>query len=321
LRILNAEPRDYSEAARKFLREIGTLEEAELDRSALLACIGEYDVLIVRLAHSVDRELLEAATRLSVVVTATTGLDHIDLGEAAARGVTVLSLRGEHAFLSSVSSTAELTWALLLALVRRLMPAFDHVRQGGWDRDQFRGVELQGMRLGIVGVGRVGTMVARYGRAFAMNVAAFDPDPLAWPEGVERVESLDQLAMGADVLTVHAPLDESTQGLIDRNVLLKLPRGAFLVNTARAAILDGAALLELLESGHLAGAAIDVLDAERDEAGLRNHPLIEYARTHENLLVTPHIAGASTQAMERTEVFMAEKLRDHVAAMNQENQK
>jgi D-3-phosphoglycerate dehydrogenase len=318
LRILNAEARDYSEVARNILRGIGTLEEGDLDRDALLARIGECDVLIVRLAHTVDKELLDAADRLSVVVTATTGLDHIDLEEAAKRGIAVLSLRGEHEFLSSVSSTAELTWSLLLALIRKLVPAVEHVRQGEWDRDLFRGLELQGLRLGIVGVGRVGSMVARYGRAFGMRVSAFDPDPRAWPEGVERTDSLDHLAIGADVLTIHAPLTDATRNLIDRTVLLKLPRGSFVVNTARGAILDSAALLDLLETEHLAGAAIDVLDAERDEGALRDHPLIDYARTHDNLIITPHIGGASLQAMARTEIFMAEKLRDHIACMKQE---
>ncbi len=321
MRILNAEPEGYSEEARAILRQLGDLDEVALDRAGLLERVADYDVLIVRLAHTVDGEVFENAPRLSAVVTATTGLDHIDLEAAAAHGVAVLSLRGEHSFLSTVSSTAELTWTLLLALVRKLVPAVEHVREGQWDRDRFRGLELQGKRLGIVGVGRVGAMVARYGLAFGMEVKAFDPAPRVWPENVEQVSDLESLAGSVDVLSVHAPLDSSTEGLVSRDVLIRLKRGSYVINTARSALVDNRAVLELLETGQLAGAAIDVLDEERDHSRRQGHPLLDYARTHDNLLITPHIGGASVEAMARTEVFMAGKLRAHLDGVGERGQR
>lgn len=311
-RILNSEPLGYSESARQILRELGDLEERELDREGLLREIGGTDILLVRLANTLDRELLDRSERLSVIVSSTTGLDHIDLDYASQRGVTVLSLRGEHEFLSSVTSTAEHTWALLLALVRRLPFAFDHVTAGGWDRDLFRGEELQGKTIGLVGLGRIGVIVAEYAIAFRMEVLAFDPDPRSWPGDVGRVESLEDLAGSVDILSVHAPLDETTKGLVSREVVTRMRPGSILINTARSEIVDNDALLEALLSGHLAGAALDVVPSERSEDDRAASGLIGYAATHDNLIVTPHIGGATLQAMERTEVFMAEKLRRHL---------
>lgn len=311
IRILNSEPSGYSKAARLVLEEVGEVKELDLDRTSLLAALGDVEVLIVRLAHSVDREMIDAGRRLRVIVSATTGLDHIDLDYAAERGVAVLSLRGEHEFLSRVTSTAEHTWALLLALVRRLPAAISHVFEGGWDRDSFRGMELQGKRLAVVGMGRVGSIVAEYGRAFRMEVAAYDPDPRSWPDWVARADTLQVLVANADVLSIHVPLVPETVGLIDSEVLSRLPAGAVLVNTARSEVIDAKALLRSLETGSLAGAALDVVDSERHEKGRLEDPLIAYAREHHNLIITPHIGGATTEAMERTEVFMAEKLRRH----------
>jgi D-3-phosphoglycerate dehydrogenase len=138
--VLNAEPRAYSTCARAVLAARVDLSEREVSRATLLAEIGAYHVLIVRLAHRVDRAVLDAGSRLRAVVTATTGLDHIDVEYAHARGIAVLSLRGEHEFLRGITATAEHTWALLLALVRRIVPASASVRRGTWDRDAFRGL-------------------------------------------------------------------------------------------------------------------------------------------------------------------------------------
>lgn len=312
LHILNSEPLGYSESARAILRDLGELDERELDRSELLVAIGEVDVLLVRLAHSLDREVFDASDRLAVVVSPTTGLDHIDLEYASARGVAVLSLKGEYEFLSSVTSTAEHTWALLLALARRLPDALEHVRTGGWDRDSFRGTELQGKRIGIVGLGRIGVMVAEYARAFRMDALGYDPAPRSWPDGVVRVDSLLELAGAVDVLTIHVPLEEATRGLIGSDVLGRLPAGAFLVNTSRSEIVDSTALLATLEDGRLGGAALDVVPSERAEDRRQESGLIAFSREHDNLIITPHIGGATKEAMERTEVFMAEKLRRHL---------
>ncbi len=307
-RILNAEPEGYSDEARAELGRVGEVVDGPLSRAELIAAMPDVDVLIVRLGHNVDREVLDAAPRLRAVVTATTGLDHVDVEHAAARGVEVLSLRGETELLRTVHATAEHTWALLLALVRRIPAAFASVRAGRWDRDRFRGRELAGKRLCIVGLGRVGRQVAGYGLAFGMDVAGHDPHAVDWPDGVARADGLPAALSRADVLTVHVPLRAGTAGLIGAAELAMLPPGAVVVNTSRGEVLDEAALVAALASGRVAGAAVDVIAGERDEERRRRSPLLEYAGEHENVIVTPHLGGATAESMARTELVMACKL-------------
>lgn len=311
LRVLNAESLGYCDSARAMIGAFADLEECEPDRAALLRRIGAADALIVRLAHRVDEELLQAGPSLRVVVSATTGLDHIDLDAAARLGVDVLSLKGERGFLSQVTATAEHTWALLLALVRNLPAATTDVREGHWRRDLFRGRELSGMTLGVIGYGRLGRMVARYATAFDMRVLVNDVGPLIdLPTGTESCR-LERLLAQADVVSLHVPLEPATVGLIGRNEILTMRRGTILINTSRGGIVDETALLDALASGHIAAAGLDVVEEERPgEGAMREHRLVAYARVHDNLLITPHIGGGTWDSMRKTEEFMAGKLRD-----------
>lgn len=313
-RILNAEPENYSPRAVAILRQAGVVQMTALDRAGLLAALPGVHALIVRLAFQVDEEVLAAAPNLRAVVSATTGLDHIDLAAAERSGVRVLSLRGEVDFLRSIPATAEMTWGLLLALTRKIPIAYHSVLAGQWQRDYFKGHDLKGKRLGILGLGRIGHMVARYGLAFGMQVMAYDPQPLQWEEGVERASSMNELLEQADVLSIHVPLNPQTTGLIDLDAIKRLPPGSLLINTSRGAILDETALLQALENGLLAGAALDVLARERSGV-LTDSPLLEYARTHSNLILTPHIGGATYESMAATEIFMAQKLVDYLGSL------
>jgi D-3-phosphoglycerate dehydrogenase len=308
VRILNVEPEGYSVEARSILAEAGEVVEKELDREELIEHLGGFDVLVVRLRHTIDREVIDAGPNLRVIVTATTGLDHIDVPYAEASGVTVLSLAGETEFLQGITATAEHTWALLLALVRRIPAAVQSAASGRWDRDSFRGRQLAGKRLAVVGLGRVGRQVSGYGRAFGMRVAAFDPGAGETPSGVDRVSTLRDALAGADVLTLHVPLRAETRRMIGPAELAELPDGAVLVNTSRGEVVEEDALLQALESGKLAGAALDVVHGERDEVSRTSSPLLAYAREHDNLIVTPHVGGATVESMEATEIFMARKL-------------
>lgn len=311
LKILNVEPDEYSDDARSILKSIGQLVEQNMERDQLLARVHEFDILIVRLRHQIDAELMKAASNLKVIVSATTGLDHIDMEYAAQNNIAVLSLRGETEFLRSIPATAELTWGLLLAMTRNIPSAHASVLKGGWQRDRFKGHELSGKRLGILGLGRIGEKIARYGSAFGMRISAYDPDKKDAQPGVNIRDSMNDLLRDADVLSIHVPLNPETVNLIGVNELETMPYGSYLVNTARGAVLDEAALLSALQSGHLAGAALDVLSSERTHG---TSPLIEYARRHSNLLITPHIGGATVESMRATEVFMANKLRAHMEA-------
>lgn len=344
-RILNAEAAGYSPEAAAVLADAGEVRLAELDRAALLEAVPWATALIVRLGHRVDDEVLDRARGLQVVATPTTGLDHVELQAARRRGVAVLSLKGESDFLDTVHATAEHTWSILLALARRVPWAHEHAAAGGWERDRFRGRELAGRSLGVLGLGRVGRRVAGYGLAFGMRVAACDPSPARWVDGVARASGAAELAAMSDVLSVHVPLDASTRGLVGADVLAALPRGAVVVNTSRGQVIDEDALIAALESGRLGGAALDVLrgepsaldaspptaacspravgarvpaDATRTASPPTNaaphqaacdSPLVALARSRDDLLLTPHVGGATFESMARTEIFMARKLR------------
>jgi len=312
IRILNIEPRGYASEARKVLCALGEVVETELSRQELIATLPAYDVLIVRLAHSIDGEVIKAGRSLRAIVSATTGLDHIDVDSAVSAGISVLSLKGEVEFLRTISATAEHTWSLLLALLRRIPEASRAAVTGEWNRDAFRGTELEGKRLGILGLGRIGTKIARYGVAFGMRVFAFDPTPLEVMENVKMTHSMEELLGLSDVFSIHVPLMPDTDRLVGARELAMLPHGSFLVNTSRGQVLDEEALLGSLNSGHLAGAALDVLCEERRL--ILDNPIFEYARARQNLIITPHIGGATAESMAKTELFMARKLERYLTA-------
>ncbi len=308
LHILNAESLNYSKAARSVLAGIGRVSDEDFDQAGLINHVEDVDILIVRLRNFIGQDVMDAASRLKVIVSATTGLDHIDMSYAARKGITVLSLRGEVEFLNSIPATAEHTWALLLALSRNLPQAYQSVLQGKWDRDQFRGHDLAGRRLGILGLGRIGKKVARYALAFDMQVSAYDPYCKDWVAGVGRHESLEDLCRVSNIVSLHVPLNDETEGMISVREIRWLPAGAILINTARGSILDEIALLDALEKGHLSGAALDVISDETHTVRPLTARLIQYAKQETNLLLTPHIGGATIESMNMTELFMAHKL-------------
>jgi D-3-phosphoglycerate dehydrogenase / 2-oxoglutarate reductase len=316
MKIVIAESTDFSAAAAEELRRIGEVAALPGDRAALMAALPDADVLWVRLRHRVDSEVLRVAPRLKYIVTNTTGLNHIDLEESKRLGIEVLSLRGETTFLDDVRATAELTVGLLLGLMRAVPAAASHVRAGGWDRDSFKGRELYGKTIGVVGYGRLGRIVARYVRAFDMRVLTTDPNVAASAVGPEvTMVDLPELLRGSDVVTLHVALSPATVSLLGGAELDQMRRGSFLVNTSRGELLDEPALLRALESGHLAGAALDVLCGEQD-LDLAIHPLVRYAQAHTNLLITPHIGGCTWESLAKTEEFLARRLVDRVTSLN-----
>lgn len=306
--ILVAESEGFSRRAAALLGQVGHVVFADLDRPSLLSAVAAADILWVRLRHRIDAEVMAAAPRLKVLVTPTTGLNHIDLQEAAGRGIRVLSLRGEVDFLQDIRATAEHTVALIFALLRHLPAALTHVRDGGWDRDRFKGCELHQKTIGVLGYGRLGRIVARYVQAFDTDVLTCDPyvEAHALEPGVTLVP-LSQLLRESDLVTLHVNLCDATSQFFGHEQFAAMKPGAWFVNTSRGELVDEAALLQALRSGQLAGAAVDVL-CDEHSTGMGEHPLVVYARTHPDLLITPHIGGCTVESMAKTEVFLAERL-------------
>jgi len=308
-RILVAESDRFSARAAAILRDIGELRMADLDRANLVQSAAWANVLWVRLRNRIDAEIMAAAPDLRVIVSATTGLNHIDLAEAERRRIRVLSLRGEADFLKEVRATAEHTIGLMLALLRHLPGACSHVLEGGWNRDRFWGGELNEKTAGVIGYGRLGRIVARYLQAFGARVLAADPAvPAHEIEPGVVLSPLVDLLREADLVTLHVNLNGKTRGFFGRDQFAAMKRGAWFINTARGELVDDAALLDALSAGRLRGAAVDVLGDERSD-GMGHHRLVAYARERDNLIITPHIGGCTVESVEKTELFLAEKLR------------
>nr|MBI1231052.1 hypothetical protein [Cytophagales bacterium] len=296
MRVLNIEAEDYS-------REAQSIIESVADYSAS-AEISDCEVLIVRLARRIDADILDQLPSLKAMVTATTGLNHIDLEECERRNIAVLSLKGEEEFLKTITATAEHTIALMLNLIRSIPAASASVENGEWDRDQFKGYDLFGKTLGIIGYGRLGKLVKKYALAFGMNVLTYDIKP-------GDFVGLGTLLSQSDIVSLNASYVPENDKMIDSQTFNRMKKSAYFINTARGELVDEQALLDSLNSGQIAGAALDVLNDENN-LNMKENPIIEYARSNRNLLITPHIGGATYDSMKKTEIFMAKKLKKFI---------
>jgi D-3-phosphoglycerate dehydrogenase len=253
--------------------------QPELSHEELLAVISEYDALIVRSRTKVTKEIIVAAKNLKVIGRAGTGLDNIDVEAAQRANIKVLNAPGANA-----TAVAELTVGLMIALARDLPSAVSAAASG--KKVKSYGTELAGKTLGIIGYGRIGRLVAHLALAFGMRVLAYD---IVTPEQVEpgvQMTSLEALVGDSDFVSLHVPLTEQTRGLVSAELLERFKVGSFLVNTARAELVDEVAIVRALESGRLRGYAADLVGA--------NSPLLG----HPKALLTPHI-GASTEEAQR----------------------
>ena len=276
------------------------VEQGGSGLDALAEALSRAQALIVRSATKVNRALLERAPHLQVVGRAGVGVDNIDLEAATERGIAVLNAPA-----GNTVSAAELTMALLLAVVRRIPQADSSVRVGEWKRRRFGGTELRGKTLGLVGAGRIGGEVARRARTFGMRTIAYDPyltEERAKDLGLERV-SFEEVLARSEILTLHVPLTESTKGMMGAEQIAALREGAFLVNVARGGVVDEAALAAALVEGRLAGAAIDVFEQEPLPA---DSPL----REAPNLVLTPHLGASTAEAQELVAVEIARAVSD-----------
>lgn len=274
-----------------------------LSGDRLAGAMENVDAVLVRSATKITRDSLARADRLSVIGRAGVGVDTIDVDAATERGIAVLTAPS-----GNTISAAELTFALLLALVRRVAAADRSMKAGAWDRKSFTGTELYGKTLGLVGAGRIGSEVARRARAFGMRVVAFDPY-LSVERAAElemELAPLDQVVARADAITVHVPLTDATHGLIDSAMLARAKPQAVIVNCARGGIIDEAALIDALRERRVAGAALDVYEQEPLPA---DHPL----RTLDTVILTPHLGASTAEAQRNVAVEIADAVRGALA--------
>jgi len=272
-----------------------------LPPAELCKIVGPYHAITIRSGSQITAEVLEAAKSLKVIGRPGVGVDNVDLAAATRRGVIVMNSPG-----GNLVSTAELALALLLSLARNIPAADASIKSEKWDRKSFAGVELHGKRLGVIGLGRIGREVAARGRAFGMEVEAFDPFVApAVAEALQvKLRSFDEILQGCDFLTLHTTLTQQSRHLLGKEAFAKIKPGVRIVNAARGELIDEQALLAALESGRVAGAALDVH---------ANEPPKDWALArHPRVVATPHIGAATAEAQERVGTDIAVQVRDYL---------
>lgn len=257
------------------------------------------DALIVRSATRVTRDMLARAPRLKAVGRAGVGVDNIDIPAATVKGIAVFNAPG-----GSTVAAAELTMALLISVARKIPAAEASVRRGEWNRAAFKGVELRGKTLGLIGAGRIGSEVATRCQAFGMEVVAYDPylSPTRADELDVELTGLDEVIERGDFISMHVPLTDETRGICGSHALSKMKPTAFVVNASRGGVVDEAALAKALHNGDIAGAALDVYD---DEPLSADSPL----RDAPNLVLTPHLGASTAEAQVGVATEVAQKIR------------
>lgn len=269
----------------------------DLSKEQLLQKIGGYDGLLVRSQTQVDRAVISAGKKLKLIGRAGVGVDNIDIVCAQENNIAVINTPSGNSI-----STAELAFGLMLSLTRKIPFAHLHVREGKWQRSNFKGIELFHKKLGIIGFGNVGRKLAVRAKAFDMRVIAHDPvvDRATFAEfGVEKV-SADELFAEADILSLHCGLNDHTKNIINENNIAKMKRGVMLINTARGELVDDKALIAGLDKGQIALAALDVFKVEPPKP---NDPLVH----HPKVIVTPHLGASTEEAQRRVSTLLAEQ--------------
>lgn len=267
----------------------------------LKACIGDYHGLIIRSATKVTSEIINAAKNLKVIGRAGSGLDNVDRAAATKKGIVLMNTPG-----GNTITTAEHSIALMVALARQIPQATISMKAGKWEKKKFMGVELFNKTLGIIGIGNIGSQVAKRAQGLAMNVIAYDPflsEDKAKAMGVEKVD-IKELFRRSDFITIHTPLTPETRNMINKETIKMMKPGVRIINCARGGIINEKDLYEALVGGKVAGAALDVFEKEPPE----NNPLLKL----NNVIATPHLGASTKEAQENVAVAVAEQVVDYL---------
>lgn len=277
--------------------DIEVIQKHNLSKEELMLEIESADALLVRSQTKVTAEVIEKASRLKVIARAGVGVDNIDIPAATRKGIIVVNAPD-----GNTISTAEHTFAMLISLSRKIPQAYQSITQGRWDRKKYVGTELNGKTLSIIGLGRIGSEVAKRAKAFQMKVVAFDPyltQERAEELGVKNATFEEAISTG-DYITVHTPLTKSTHHLINKETFAKMKKGVRILNCARGGIIDEQALYEAIQAGIVAGAALDVF--EQEPPG--KHPLLDLPE----VIATPHLGASTVEAQENVAIDVAEEV-------------
>ena len=291
----------------KILSCVGRLTNIEAERKKVLSEIKDSYAYLASASIQVDEEFLENASNLKVIGSPSTGTDHLDLELIKKRKIICYDISKEFALINTFTATSELAFTLLLSLLRNIVPAVSDAKKGLWSREKYSGRQLFGKNFGIIGLGRLGVIAAKIANGFGMNVLAYDIEN----KSIDNVTMLDidTLAVESDFISIHVHLNALTEGLINKDLFKKMKKTAIIINTSRGKVINESDLLYALENKLIDGAGLDVIDGEwLTEKEIYNHPLIKFSRENNNLLITPHIGGATKESITGARIFMAEKV-------------
>ena len=315
LRLLHLEPKRYEDDLLLKLEKnfsVTCFEPRSQEELNDFVNDERFECIFTRLGISINHEVISKQPNLKFIVSPTTGLNHIDLSLAKEKSIDVISLKGETKFLENVRSTAEHTWAILLSLIRNINDACIDVKLGSWRREPFIADELDGKKIGIIGYGRIGKMIARYASAFNMKVLVHDTDPNIFYDSstdILPISSPEEIFKESEIISLHIPYSLENIDYVDSKKINLMREGAYIINTSRGELIDEEALLVALSDGKIKGAALDVLqgDSAWEESSDPKNKLVEYAKRNTNLIITPHMAGYGEVSISKTRRFITEK--------------
>jgi D-3-phosphoglycerate dehydrogenase len=290
----------------KLIKKISNFKFSFNSRIKTLRLLEDVNIYISSAAIKVDQEFLKYAKNLKFIFSPSTGTDHIDLKELKKRNVKLITIAKNYSLLKQFTSTSELSFALLLLLIRNLNSACKDVKNGNWGREKFTGNQLYKKTLGIVGYGRLGRISAKIAKGFSMNIVAND---IIKKKNNIKFVSLNKLLKLSDFIFIHVHLNKNTVNLINKNNIRFMKRSAILINTSRGKIINELDLLNALKSKRIRAAGLDVIDGEwLDKRKLLKHPLIKYMKKNNNLIIVPHIGGSSVESINGARIFIMKKL-------------
>ena len=259
--------------------------------------------------YKIDVKILTRAKNLKIIVSPSTGSDHVDLNYLNLHSIKFDCLKGKEDIIENIHASAEFSFALLMSMIRNLVPAANYATSGFWreKEDELRGIELSGKKVGIIGFGRIGKKMTNFCLAFGAKMIIYDPFVSIEKEGLNQVDTLDELLKASDIVSVHVHLDSTTKNLIGEKEFEMMRDQAYFLNTSRGGTVAEDALIKALRDRKLAAAAVDVISGEQEE-NISEHKLINFSKDNKNFLITPHIAGATIDSQRKAFEFALDEV-------------
>jgi len=311
LEILNLEPWRYSEKAKSILKKIGRYTELKNQKEIKYLNKEKFHILILRFGYEINKSFLEKFKNLKFILCNATNSLHIDQNECKKRKIKIINLKNEKKFLPKITSTAELIIGLIISLYRHIPNSFLSVKENKWNRYMFVGRVLYKKKIGIVGMGRVGKLVAHYAKNFSMDILYYDKNSVKLNFFAERFKNLKKLLNISDVVVISLDLNKDTYKIFDYRYFKSMKKDAIFINASRGEIICENGLLRALKKKIISGAAIDVLTNENN-LNFKKNKLLNYLSISKNLIITPHIGGATFETWKLTEEFIVKKFLKYI---------